>query len=186
LSRTCADGRVRAPVAAALCLALAACAADAPEQSDWERAHEAASWHESRVTLPAYPKRANLVEFEVDGGADFRFLVDASTLSVGSDGVVRYVLVARSPQGAENVSFEGLRCRDGEYKIYATGAGSGTWFSTREPRWRPVEQAAGSWHRTLAKYYFCPDRDPIRTVAEGVAALRRGGNPRAGNLLRDP
>lgn len=177
---------MRAPVAAALCLALVACATEAPEQSDWERAHEEASWLEGRVALPAYPKRANLVEFEVDGGADFRFLVDASTLSVGSDGVVRYVLVARSPQGAENVSFEGLRCKDGEYKIYATGAAGGTWFGTREPGWRPVEQAAGSWHKTLARNYLCPNGEPIRTVAEGVAALRRGGNPRAANFLRGP
>jgi hypothetical protein len=176
---------VRAPVAAALCLALVACATEAPEQSDWERAQEAVNWHESRVALPAYPKRANLVEFQVDGGADFRFLVDDSTLSVGSDGVVRYVLVARSPQGAENVSFEGLRCRDGEYKIYATGSGGGTWISTREPRWHPVEQAAGSWHKALARDYFCPNGGPIRTVAEGVAALRRGGNPTAGDYLRD-
>jgi CNP1-like family len=177
---------VRAPVSVALCLALVACAAEPPEQSDWERAHEALNWHESRVVLPAYPKSVNLVRFEVDGGPDFRFLVDASTLSVGSDGVVRYVMVARSPQGAENVSFEGLRCKDDEYKIYATGSASGSWISVRAPRWRPVEQAAGSWHKALAQNYFCPGGEPIHTVAEGVAALRRGGNPRARNLRPGP
>lgn len=177
---------MRALASVAFCLALVACAGDAPEQSDWERAHEALNWQESRVALPAQPRSANLVEFEVDGGADFHFLVDASTLTVGSDGVVRYVLVARSPEGAENVSFEGLRCRDGEYKIYATGSGNGTWLSTREARWRPVEQGAGSWHKTLANDYFCPAKDPIRTIAEGVDALRRGGNPRAGELRRGP
>ncbi|MGA7985271.1 MAG: CNP1-like family protein, partial [Burkholderiales bacterium] len=82
--------------------------------------------------------------------------------------------------------FEGLRCRDGEYKIYATGSGNGTWLDTRGPRWRPVEQGAGSWHKTLANDYFCPMREPIRTVAEGFDALRRGGNPRASELRRDP
>lgn len=170
----------------ALCLALVACAGDAPEQSDWERSHDALNWQETRVTLPAYPKKANLAKFDVGARPDFRFLIDASTLSVGSDGVVRYVLVARSPEGAENVSFEGLRCRDGEYKIYATGGGNGTWISTGAPRWRPVEQGAGSWHKELANDYFCPMKEPIRTVAEGVDALRRGGNPRADDLRRDP
>lgn len=177
---------MRALASVALCLALVACASNAPEQSDWERAHEAQTWQEGRVTLPAYPTKANLIEFDVGTGPHFHFLVDASSLSVGSDGVVRYVLVARSPEGAENVSFEGLRCKDGEYKIYATGSGNGTWVSTRGARWRPVEQAAGSWHRTLANDYFCPERDTIRTAAEAIDALRRGGNPRGGDFLRNP
>ena len=175
---------MRGLASVALCLALVACAGDSPEQSDWERAQQLQSWRESRVTLPPYPKSANLVEFDVGAGPEFHFLLDTASLSVGSDGVVRYVLVARSPQGAENVSFEGLRCRDGEYKIYATGRENGTWLGAREPRWRPVEQRAGSWHKALAHDYFCPNREPIRTVAEGVAALRRGGNPRAGEMLR--
>jgi hypothetical protein len=177
---------VRVFAAVALCLALVACASDAPEQSDWERAHEAQDWREGQVTMPAYPRAANLVEFGVDAGPDFHFLIDASSLSVGSDGVVRYVLVARSPAGAENVSFEGLRCRDGDYKIYATGSANRSWLSVPKPRWRPVEQGAGSWHKTLANDYFCPLKEPIRTVAEGRDALRRGGNPRALEIRRDP
>jgi hypothetical protein len=176
---------MRGPAAVALCLVLVACAADAPEQSDWERAQEAQSWQESRVTLPPYPKSANLIEFDVGAGSEFHFLVDPASLSVGSDGVVRYVLVARSAQGAANVSFEGLRCKDGEYKVYATGSGDRTWVKVPLSRWRPVEQSAGSWHRTLANEYFCPQKTPIRTVAEGVDALRRGGNPRAAELRRD-
>ncbi len=177
---------MRGLAAVALCLALIACAGDAPEQSDWERAQEAQSWQENRVTLPPYPKSANLVEFDVGAGPEFHFLVDAASLSVGSDGVVRYVLVARSLQGAQNVSFEGLRCKDGEYKIYATGSGDGTWVKAPLSRWRPVEQRAGSWHRTLANDYFCPMREPVRTVAEGVDALKRGGNSRSGDSLRGP
>lgn len=177
---------MRALASVALCLALVACAADTPDQSDWEREQQLQSWQEDRVALPPYPKNENLVEFQVDAGPDFHFLVDAASLSVGSDGVVRYVLVARSPEGVQNDSFEGLRCRDGEYKIYATGRKDRTWAKTREPRWRPVEQSAGSWHRTLAYDYFCPQRSPIRSAAEGVDALRRGGNPRATELRQDP
>ena len=170
----------------ALCLALVACAADAPLQSDWEREQRMQSWRESPVVLPPYPEKEKLVEFEVGAGPDFHFLVDANSLSVGSDGVVRYVLVARSPQGVENDSFEGLRCKDGEYKIYATGRSDRTWSKARDPRWRPVEQSPGSWHRTLANDYFCPQGAPIRSVAEGVDALRRGGNPRASEVRLDP
>jgi len=176
---------VRGLASTALCLALVACATDAPLQSDWERAQGAQSWRESAVVLPPYPNDEHLIEFEVGARPDFHFLVDASSISVASDGVVRYVLVARSPQGVQNDSFEGLRCRDGEYKIYATGRGDRSWSEARDPRWRPVEQSAGSWHRTLANDYFCPQGTPIRTVAEGIDALRRGGNPRASEYRRD-
>lgn len=177
---------MRGLASVALCLALVSCAQEPPLQSDWERAHQEQNRQEDTVALPPYPERANLVEFEVDAGPDFHFLVDATSLSVGSDGIVHYVLVARSPEGVENDSFEGLRCRDGEYKIYATGRSDRTWSKARDPRWRPVEQSAGSWHRTLADDFFCPQRTPIRTAAEGVDALRQGRNPRADSHLQGP
>ena len=166
----------------AACLALVACAGPGPIQSDWQLAQQEKNWHEEHVTLPPYPKRGNLVEFNVGPGTDFRFFVDSTSLSVAPDGVVRYVLVARSPQGAENVSFEGLHCRNGEYKVYATGRGDRSWVEAHGARWRPVEQGAASWHRTLANDFFCPGKSPILSAAEGVAALNGGGNPRADTL----
>jgi len=30
------------------------------------------------------------------------------------------------------------------------------------------------WQYALAHYFFCPHRDPIRSAAEGIDALRRG------------
>jgi len=33
------------------------------------------------------------------------------------------------------------------------------------------------WPYALARYYFCPHRDPIQSAAEGVDALRRGVHP---------
>jgi hypothetical protein len=176
--------RKLAPVA--VCLALAACAGPGPIQSDWERAQEAKNWHEEHIALPPYPKRGDLVEFDAGPGTDFRFFVDSTSLSVGADGVVRYVLVARSPQGAENVSFEGLHCGDAEYKVYATGRSDRRWVAARGARWRPVAERAGPWRRTLADDYFCPGKSPILSAAEGIEALKRGGNPRAATLRDQP
>jgi hypothetical protein len=173
---------VRWIASVAVCLALAACAAPAPLESDWQRAQEAKNWHEGQVVLPAYPKRGNLVEFVPGPRTDFRFFVDPTSLSVGPDGVVRYVLVARSPQGAESVSYEGLHCSDEQYKVYATGRPDGRWVEARGARWRSVAQRAGPWRRTLAEDFFCPGNSPIFTAAEGVKALRHGGNPRAAKL----
>lgn len=148
-----------------------------PEKSDWERRQEERTWREIETPPPAYPRAENLLPFFVSAASDFSFFVDAASLSVGEDGVVRYVLVARSAQGAQSVSFEGIRCSTSEYRIYATGVGPGRWAPTRAS-WRAIDpRSVARWHNALAKEYFCPSGRPIRDAAEGVLALRRGDHP---------
>jgi hypothetical protein len=170
---------VHAPVKAlAPCflLLLAACGASGP-RSEWERTNEeklpaAEQRPEALPTPPA--KRGELIEFFVAATSEFRFFIDAASLSVGSDGIVRYVLVARSSTGTESVSFEGMRCATREVRIYALGR-DGAWVG-RETDWRPI-QARGvhAWHNELYREYFCPYREPIASAAKAVQALRTGG-----------
>ena len=146
------------------------------QQSDWERHNVRPDLGEEQPTAPpAYPRSDTLIEFGVSG-SEFRFYIDGATLSVGSDGIVRYVLVARSPSGVDNVSFEGMRCA-GEYRPYALGRPDGTWAPS-PGRWRATQR----WHRALLHEYFCPQTQPIRDAAEGVQALRQGGHPFARSL----
>jgi hypothetical protein len=148
-------------------------------RSDWEIRQETRDWKEAEVRLPAAPRRENLIEFFVSAASDFRFFIDAASLGVGPDGVVRYALVARSPSGAENLTFEGIRCATGEYRIYAVGRPDGSWGG-RATEWRVIElRTTQRWHNALQIEYFCPSREPIRTAEEGVDALRRGGHPEA-------
>lgn len=87
--------------------------------------------------------------------------------------MVRYALIARSAQGAESVSYEGIRCEEKEYRIYAIGSGGG--WARRMTPWRPIEpRSVQRWHNALWREYFCPLGNPIRSAAEGVEALRRG------------
>ena len=158
-----------------LLLVLAACAAPA-EMSDWERenlAREAP--RDESVTPPPFPQRANLIEFPIADAGGFRFFVDGSTLSVDKQGVVRYVLVAQSPSGTRNVSFEGLRCAGAQYRAYATGQSDGTWIAARTT-WQPLRNAR-PWQMALYREYFCPQKVPIRDADEGVRALQAGGHP---------
>jgi len=159
-------------------LLAAACAgAPAPDKSDWERKQEARDWRESDVSLPAAPRREHLLAFFVSAASNFDFYVDGASLSIGKDGVVRYVLVARSPQGAQSVTFEGIRCSSAAYRIYATGEVGGGWSRAATP-WRPIEpRSVQRWHNALRDEYFCPLGNPIRSPAEGIDALRRGGHP---------
>jgi len=162
---------------AALLLAACATLAGAQPKTDWEQREEERSWREGAPRMPAYPKDADLIEFRVSAGSDFRFFVDASSLAVGADGVVRYTLVARSPSGANNVSYEGIRCKTGEYRVYARGHPDGTW-AERPSEWRSIEpRTMQRWHQALRREYFCPQNSPIADAAEGIDALRRGGHP---------
>ena len=175
---------------ALLATLLATACGGAPVRSDWERQNESRLEKEARDPVPAppaFPRRENLVEIAVRGATDFRFYVDGATLGVG-DGVVRYVLVARSPEGVENVSFEAIRCATAEYRVYALGRADGTWGG-RAGEWRPVAERPQPWHTALQRDYFCPQRRPILSAEEGLLALRQGGHPFAkgfsGDALRE-
>jgi hypothetical protein len=156
--------------------ALLACCAAAPEMSDWERENALKQApREESVVPPAFPTRAKLVEFPVGDAGGFRFFVDGSTLSVAPGGIVRYVLVAVSPGGVQNVTYEGLRCPAAEHRIYASGQSDRTWAPSRTG-WQPVCDAR-RWQITLYREYFCPQKIAIRDAQEGVRALQAGGHP---------
>jgi len=160
-----------------LALLVAGCSSTPQFESDWERNHAAELAGEESVALPPYPKNENLLPVYVSATSDFKYFVDASTLTASPKArEIRYVLVARSPSGVDNVSYEAIRCPE-EFRVLATGEGPGKW-SSRPGAWRPiVKGAALSWPYALSHNYFCPHRDPIRTSAEGVDALRRGSHP---------
>jgi hypothetical protein len=139
-----------------------------------------ADWAEEQVEPPASPKDADLVEFYVSGNTPNRFYVDGTSLSVGGDGVVRYVLVVRTPGGATNVTYEGIRCDTREVKLYASGRADGSWARSRTGAWRPIEnKLANRHHAALNRDMFCPAGARIVSADEGRDALKRGKHPRA-------
>lgn len=149
---------------------------DARFKSEWERDQELREWKEGDIKLPAFPKDDGLIEFHVSGATSFRFFIDPASVQPGPDGVVRYTLVARSPGGVSNISYEGIRCTTNSWKMFALGNDSR--WSARQSEWREIEpRSVQRWHLELRHRYFCPGRMPIHTAAEGVNALRRGGHP---------
>ncbi|MCX7147880.1 MAG: CNP1-like family protein [Rhodocyclales bacterium] len=142
---------------------------------------EAEPWQEQQeVEPPAFPKQENLREFYVSAVATNTYLIDASTLVVGADGVVRYVLVVQTSGGATNVSFEGMHCKELKWKHYATGRSDGTWTKSRATRieWRPIEnKPVNRHHAALSRDFFCPLGNAISTADEGRNALRLGKHP---------
>jgi hypothetical protein len=137
-------------------------------------------WVEEAARLPAFPRDGDLIEFYVSAVTANRFFVDGATLAIGPDGVIRYTLVIKTSGGASNVTYEGVRCGDGIYKLYATGRSDGTWAWMRSGDWRPIEnKVANRHHAALSRELFCPLGTPIRSADEGRDALRRGRHPLA-------
>lgn len=123
------------------------------------------TWQEIAIQLPAAPKPENLFEFYVSETATQSFAIDGKSVSVGNDGVVRYTLVSRSRSGAENISYEGIRCESFEKKLYAFGRPDGSWSRSRRDQWERITGTISNrQHAALARDYFCSQK-----VVEGDA-----------------
>ncbi len=135
-----------------------------------------------RMALPQYPKPENYLPFEVSATTPFAFFVDSKSISVGSDSVVRYTLIAKSSEGALNISFEGMRCTDGNFRVYAYGGVGNSWLQARNPKWEIIRADRRNPQRAvLYNDYFCPVAGKIATAEDAVRALKSGGNARATN-----
>ena len=146
----------------------------------WDADPDEPTWQESEAALPAFPKEEDLQAFYVSAVTPNRFFVDAKSISVGADGVVRFALVVRTAGGATNISFEGIRCGAMEYRLYATGRADGTWVRARAGEWKPIEnKPINRHHAALSRDYFCPSGEPVRDAEEGRQALKSGKHPDA-------
>ena len=129
-------------------------------------------WAEERVELPAYPNKEKMVRLDFDrSDRRFEFFIDPETLTVGEDGVIRYVLLLRSPSGSENLMFEGMRCTERDYKTFAFGTAEGKFRQLRSPAWKEITQTSNNWFRhDLWKKYFCYVEDDltVKTTREGI------------------
>ena len=162
-------------IPAVVLLALAACIVQ-PQQDEFD----GKPWEVLMTQLPSYPKPENFLRVHVSPTTAFEFFVDAASVSVGQDGIVRYALIARSTSGgAVNVSYEGIRCQPLERKLYAFGRSDSAWSPARIPQWVPISQT-NPQHAALAEDFFCPESRRVRTTEEAVQALRRGNTPGLG------
>jgi hypothetical protein len=141
-------------------------------------------WKEIRGALPPWPRDADLVEFQLDAPSPFRYYIDGRNLSIGEDQVVRYTLVAESPSGTRNVSFEGLRCTpQGAYQTYAYGV-NGSFQPQPETDWlRVTSQPGDAVQNELHKHFLCgpltfaprPKKDMIRALQGRIAERENSG-----------
>ena len=170
---------------AVLALALGGCGAStAPSTKPSQRGMtkdiggvpEEKAWKEIEAVLPSYPKDSALLEFTPRRNSANHFYIDRDSISIGADRVVRYSTVIKSPSGAINTSYEGMRCKTSEYKIYAFGAGKREWAKVPDEQWRYVPRISPDFRFALYKDYFC-DSEAISGRNEKDLIANLAGNP---------
>ena len=167
-----------------LALSLCACASRNTEpigfEADFE--NDTKAWREIVAQIPAYPKPENLVRIPTGTATSHQFFVDAGSLALGEDGVMRYTVVTKTAGGATNVTFEGIRCETRERKVYALGHSDGSWARSRNAEWqRILLRDLTPYSHTLYHQFFCNERTRPTPVRIALDALRqgRGLNPGA-------
>jgi hypothetical protein len=150
------------------------------QKFEYEFDHER-PWVELQAQLPPYPETENLLQFDAGPVSTNLHYVDALSITVGEDGVVRYTLVIKSSQGGMNVSYEGIRCQTAEKRTYAYGRNDHTWTRAGRSRWSDLETLNQNYaQRALYRYFFCPlGFDMVRDADEAIQALKAGIHPRA-------
>jgi hypothetical protein len=112
------------------------------------------------VALPDYPEKKNLLDLKIaTDGMQYTVYLDKPSLVKGDDGVVRYTVILVPPSGVWNVSYEGLRCGEKQYRRFAYGI-DGHWQPLNTSPWRNVLGGNANRYRSiLYQQYFC---NPMR------------------------
>ena len=136
-------------------------------------------WKELDVKPPATFRIHKLVPIEMPRYLSVRMGIDPDTLTVSSDGIVRYVVVALSDSGNVNAAYEGIWCRAGEVKTYARAGNDRVWDAVPNPEWKKLTDSRPSMHAlALARQGACEGRsatgqspqDIIRKLKQPVSA----------------
>ena len=133
-------------------------------------------WVELQMPPPPAYDLQRQISFEIpQSSGELKWGVDPKTISVGSDGVSRYVVIATSTSGSTNVFFEGINCSRGEVKTYARVNQAGQWDLMEPTRWKGLNSGLPSRHAlTLARTVFC-DNSVVRTNMDDLVRLLKSG-----------
>jgi hypothetical protein len=136
-------------------------------------------WKESDAPPPPALNLKALVPFEVSTISNLTWTVDPTAITIVGDGLVRYVVVARSPSGVLNALYETINCSNGELKTYARIVGkesevaSKTWVAVQDPQWKSIYEAPSRHALELAKQGVCTGKTAAQSIGEIVTSLKK-------------
>ena len=134
-------------------------------------------WTEAAAAPPATFSTELLIPFEVMKASALTYGIDPNTLTVGEDGVVRYVMVARSSSGALNVLYQGIRCTTAETKTYGRFSDQGKWNASPDSPWQELSFRGNTRPAMiLARQGVCEGRTVTGNAQKILATLKSDRN----------
>lgn len=131
-------------------------------------------WKEMDAPAPAPLRTQGLIRIDLPEST-LRFGVDPASITLTSDGIVRYVVVATSSSGAVNAFYEGIRCSTAETRLYARHNPDSGWVPVKDGQWRSLYETRPSRNSlVIARTGACIGAAPNQSVAQIVRDL--GGN----------
>lgn len=136
-------------------------------------------WKESEAPAPSALNLKGLVPFEVSTTSNLTWALDPATVTIVGDGLVRYVVVARSQSGVLNALYEAINCSNGELKTYARIVGkesevaSKAWVAVQDPQWKSIYEAPSRHALELAKQGVCTGKTAAQSIGEIVTSLKK-------------
>lgn len=104
---------------------------------------------------PGPPNPKTLIPFYVSPRAIFKFAVDVDSISIGKDGVTRYIVVMTNPSGEQQTQYEGIRCDSFQWRLYGT-LENNIWRENPLSSWRAIQtHVANRYQAALAQGAFC-------------------------------
>ena len=154
----------------AISLALAGCAGDSLESGVDPFAPMV--FKEGTTAMPLNPPNKTTIQpFYVSQQTIFKFAVDIDSILIGNDGVTRYTVIITSPNGNNQVQYEGIRCDSFQWRLYGTFE-SGVWKENPLSSWNPIkDHAPNRYQAALAQGAFCnftSQEKSIKTIVESL------------------
>jgi CNP1-like family len=136
-------------------------------------------WKESDAPPPPALNLKGLVPFEVTAISNLTWALDPTAVTIVGDGLVRYVVVARSQTGVLSALYEVINCSTGQLKTYArivtkeSEPVGKVWTIVPEPQWKSMYDIPSKHALTLAKLGVCTGNTAAQNVSEIVTSLKR-------------
>ena len=131
-------------------------------------------WKETDVPAPPAFNHDKLLPLEMPPYVSLQFGIDPATLVVTPDGIVRYVVVARTTSGSVTAFYEGIRCATAQFKTYARANNEGVWTQPGAAVWRDLNANVPSKHAIVfARQAACDGATAASSVADIVRALKK-------------
>ena len=122
---------------------------------------------ESKLVLPSGPPlKNNLFPFSPSANIKtLQFYIDKKNITFFQD-EVRYTVVIKSPEGADQIMFSGIDCRK-SLKITYARYDNNTWVASNEQEWRPIGNLGyNNYQAYLGRKALCAGDSANSSIAD--------------------